>query len=129
MTLKQDRLRFNGRRQRGDEDECWLWQGGTLVSVGGVRMKPQRAAWVLAGKDIPPGQVIITTCGNKECTNPAHLACVPRSGVVPPLRKLSNRDICELGIIRRQGYTIRQLAELFRVSEGTVYRGLSRLEG
>jgi DNA-binding CsgD family transcriptional regulator len=70
---------------------CWNWawcksRGQTFetpavhlgAGVAGMTkhttLSTYRAAWLLAGKSIEPGNVVYRTCCNPDCCNPAHLA-------------------------------------------------------
>ncbi len=71
---------------RGD-NECWLWtaksrvRGYGVISLGGARgkkMLAHRVAWTLANGPLPEidghhGAVVMHTCDNRLCCNPAHL--------------------------------------------------------
>jgi hypothetical protein len=56
---------------------CWLWLG--LKSHNGYgrfgkRLRPaHRCALEFAGVEIPAGMVVMHTCDNPPCVNPAHL--------------------------------------------------------
>lgn len=61
--------------------ECWEWQRGfqnhgksPAVVHKGKRMNARRLAWMLAnGKPVPEGHVVMSTCSNRRCVNPAHM--------------------------------------------------------
>lgn len=68
-------------RQNGD---CWLWSGqvsnsgyGRTMIVendGGTRMvSAQTASYLAFIGPIPPGQLVIQSCGDRLCINPDHL--------------------------------------------------------
>lgn len=66
-------------RSAGD-GVCWPWIGSVgsggygQVRVGGVLLKAHRRAWALAnGEPVGAGVVVLHTCDNPACCNPAHL--------------------------------------------------------
>lgn len=84
---------LRGRCVIDDITGCWNW-GGTYhgklptarvcAGVGGLQeksrnMSAMRAAWILAGKDVAPGQNVYHAVGckhscSRSCVNPDHLA-------------------------------------------------------
>lgn len=84
---------LRGRCVIDDITGCWIWAGtyrGKLPSVrvcagvGGsheksLNMSAMRAAWILAGNEVAPGQNVYHSVGckhncSRSCVNPAHLA-------------------------------------------------------
>lgn len=74
--------RFWAKVKIGQEDECWEWQGGTSSGYGmttvrrngrSVPTQAHRAAFVLTKGEIPAGYVVMHSCDNPPCVNPAHL--------------------------------------------------------
>ena len=71
--------RFEQRVQRGDPEECWLWNGYRnalgygFLSAWPTVMAAHRLAYELAHGPIPDGLVVRHRCDNPPCVNPAHL--------------------------------------------------------
>jgi hypothetical protein len=63
----------------GGRDDCWSWLGTThangygVVNLGRRQELAHRLALTLSGIEIPPGFVVMRSCGNRLCCNPAHL--------------------------------------------------------
>lgn len=66
---------------RGDPDECWEWQAGCdddgygTFRHDGKMKKAHRLAWIFCSRGpIPDGLVVMHSCDNPPCCNPAHLS-------------------------------------------------------
>lgn len=63
----------------GGPDACWPWRGARLKGYGqfrrdGNRRIATRIAWEYVTGSPPPDELVIMhTCDNPPCTNPAHL--------------------------------------------------------
>lgn len=60
------------------ENMCWPWGGSTAKGYGQIKvgqkvMRAHRVAFEFAHGSIPPEQVVMHTCDNPLCCNPAHL--------------------------------------------------------
>jgi hypothetical protein len=71
--------RFWSRVDVGEPDECWLWQGLKHEGYGrfyfkGRRVYVHRLSWEWANQqEIPKGMLVLHTCDQSSCVNPAHL--------------------------------------------------------
>jgi hypothetical protein len=65
----------------GGPDECWEWNASRFPNRYGQFRNPRggnggyahRMAWILANGPIPTGAVVLHSCDNPPCCNPAHL--------------------------------------------------------
>lgn len=75
----EDISRFWSKVQSGDENECWNWMCGRLISGYGMfylqrkNLKSHRVAWALSNNDNPGDHLVCHRCDNPRCCNPAHL--------------------------------------------------------
>ena len=142
--------RFWEKVDRRSENECWLWTATrTKFGYGSFRVGSQsdgtrrkemahRMAFMLAtGQDIPPGKVVMHSCDNPQCVNPAHLsvgtysengkAAYDRqrrfSTVKPraqhPRAKLTEEQVTYIKTVGKSR-TLRDLAKEFGVSDSTI---------
>lgn len=70
--------------QAGGSDACWPWMAGLFrdgygqfrlpPSLGNFKLKAHRKAYELTKGEIPAGLVVMHSCDNPPCCNPAHLS-------------------------------------------------------
>lgn len=72
------RERFWAKVDGRGPDDCWEWQGATaegygLFIVWGHPTRAHRVAWEFTHGPIPAGLLVLHSCDNPPCVNPAHL--------------------------------------------------------
>ncbi|WP_282267753.1 HNH endonuclease signature motif containing protein [Stenotrophomonas sp. PS02298] len=109
-------------------EQCWKWlgrindQGRPIKQFGGNPTTAQRWIWQMFFGPIPEGLVVYNTCGNRECPNPAHLACAfqadaNRAGAAT---KLLPGDVQEIRAALQEGRDVGWLAARFDVAPSTI---------
>jgi hypothetical protein len=93
----------------------------------------RRVSWIVSRGEIPEGQFIIDTCGHKMCINPWHLILTDK----PPARdeeyheepvpkrhvqsqRVSQKTIEQIFRARKQGMSLRQIAEKFGIATSSI---------
>ncbi|MBK7086996.1 MAG: HNH endonuclease [Flavobacteriales bacterium] len=83
---------FDNRYTKGDG--CWLWHGtkhaygyGVFLLPGDVPVRAHRYAYERVHGPIPDGLVVMHSCDNPPCVNPAHLSLGTRDD--------NNRDMSQ----------------------------------
>ena len=70
---------FWSRVERGHPLDCWPWMGYRLPSGYGIlrweggKEYAHRVAWLISGRQLKSGLVIMHSCDNPPCCNQAHL--------------------------------------------------------
>lgn len=124
---------FWGNVKVGAPDECWEWQRGrTKLGYGKMQAnkKPvgaHRVACELAHGPIPDGMVVMHSCDNPPCCNPAHLSIGTYKDNGRDMnikgrmsRKLNADDIVAMRNSYAQGTSLQSLAEHFNISDSQV---------
>ena len=86
--MEGDHARFRGKVDENGgllpwmETRCWEWTGATdktgrpkfwLKDSRDNSVTAQRAALILAGRTLQPGEYVGAVCGNRRCVRPGHL--------------------------------------------------------
>lgn len=132
-------------------DGCWLWRGtiasGKYGKIGWNRKiyYAHRIAWMLANKqEIPADMVVMHSCDNPQCVNPAHLSLgssmdnvldamvkgrqKPGFTTNQPLgernrtAKATETQVKEIRLLADQGQPTKEIASKYGFSYGLVYK-------
>lgn len=138
------------RVQRGGDDECWPWTGGTndrgygQVRLGQTVYYAHRLSLSLSGIEVPSDLEVLHQCDNPRCCNPKHLRLgshlenirdmdrkgrrrtVAYAGEANHLSKLAEQDV--LDIRRRHGMGEQQttLAREYGIGQSAVWMIVNR---
>ena len=97
--------------------DCWIWKascngaGYPQANVAGKVDLVARHVWTLLGKTVPSRRYcLVTTCGERTCVNPAHIAMRSRSTVL----KRAYQSGCRMSPLEYHGrlYGSQHLAKL-----------------
>ena len=150
--------RFWSKVDRRGDHECWRWLGRlNWCGYGTVKSTlAHRYAWMYSNRAlIPTGRVIMHTCDNPACVNPAHLKLATQGENVRDMfrkgrnrsskpvgesngfAKLSDSSITQILLGYMEGATMAELAQRFGVDpanigcviKGRTWRHIPRPEG
>lgn len=128
------------------EGDCWVWQGAVINSgygnmgVQGKTYTAHRASYLHYHGEIPEGCVVMHSCDNRLCVNPAHLTagtqknnindCMQKGrftapgrvvGEVNPSSKLSDREVWQIKDLYKCGlFMNKEIAQWYGLKANTV---------
>jgi hypothetical protein len=146
VTLPERMAAYTDRRGKA---ECWPWlcgcdaDGYGEVSLGGSSQhrRAHVVAWEIAnGRAVPKGMVVMHTCDNPPCVNPAHLVLGTnldnirdrdRKGRVSrgerhPRSKVTDDDVLAIRRAWKRGTSVMELAVEYGVSLVSIYNIVNR---
>lgn len=120
-----------------DSQDCWIWplakdkDGYGYCTVNRASRRNQKAhvvSWVAFNECLPEKPLVLRhTCNNVACCNPLHLVLgtatennrdrFKDNEKYSKNNKLTQITVFDLYSLRDQGYTAKQLAEHFKISE------------
>lgn len=141
------RCRFEDKFEKRGSDECWEWKAGkTKRGYGQFKAndeyhgksfkwgtkpmsKAHRLAAELAHGQCPEGMVVMHSCDNPSCVNPAHLSYgTQRDNVIDMTskgrhgsQKLSEDDYTNIKRLRESGVSVTDISTRFECSESHIY--------
>jgi hypothetical protein len=127
----------------GGPDACWPWIGAHDQDGYGKMSNSQRAhrvAWAYINGEIPTGGVIMHTCDNPPCCNPAHLVLGTNvlniqdrdlknrtaRGESSPLARLTTKQVLQIRDLHKAGVSKHQLSRTFGVCRPTITSIINR---
>lgn len=127
------------------ETGCWSWsmysvpaRGGYLpivwvpagvIGTAGAKATATRAAWLLSGRKIRPGNIVWRCCGNKLCINPEHLRSTSKSAHGKWISEQGHtRGVHRKTASRRASMSRMASPELVSAIEADIAAGLRRVD-
>lgn len=137
--------RFWNFVDRGDPNQCWPWTGWFFArnpyggfTYGGKTYRAHRLAYTLTNGPVPSDKVVLHTCDNPACCNPAHLVVgtyrentqdmlhkkrhITPCGERHPHAKLTDDDVRRIRELAGNGLTHRAIADMFGVAQAQIWR-------
>lgn len=121
------------------EDGCWVYRGATdkwgytHIGVEGRRKQAHRFSYELAHGTIPTGMLVLHSCDNPPCVNPAHLRlgtdadnradAMARRRIAYGERTRRNKltaEAAKAALALKGTCSQREAAEQFNVSQGAI---------
>lgn len=146
MGFKPLDVRFFAKVRSAIGAGCWEWPGSRtplgygLIWSSGRTLLAHRVSWELHNNEIiPEGMIVLHSCDNPACVNPAHLSIGRMAdnsedmkakgrqarGAKIPTAVLDETAVRAIRSLRVGGIPTRNLAAMFGVSQTTVCQVLS----
>lgn len=115
---------------------CWPWTGAHIndgygqLRIGRTRILAHRLAYMIAVADIPDGAMVLHSCDNPNCCNPAHLRTGSNRDNMRDARArgrtrsrvFSSGQAAAIRSAAEQGATIKQIAAVYGVHYKSIHR-------
>lgn len=133
-----DKVKAKIKAKTFKTDSCWLWQGGrdkdgrgTLV-INYKRYKVPRIILFLKTGNDPGDLYACHSCHNPRCVNPDHIHPDTQSGNIkdaitqgtrfqPNNEKLTEEQKCSVKLKKLLGWSVKKLADEYKVCTRTIY--------
>lgn len=140
-TLKEITLDKIKARCTVSKDNCWIWTGGTdnkgygRLRVGKRQERAHRVSYSLSKGEIPDGKMVLHSCDNPPCCNPAHLFAgtheenmedAVRKGRKEYYAKLTPETTLYAAILLNAGVKKKLVAKHLNVNRTTIFRALKK---
>lgn len=123
---------------------CWLWKGATTKSGYGVfslnkkYIRAHRASYILHVSEIQDDLLVLHSCDVRNCVNPDHLHLgTPQDNIDEMFErnrerflkgensktsKLSDDDVIEIRLMKKLGFSVKEISIKFDISSDYVYQ-------